>query len=143
MCRVPGGRGRTMEADRGAARRGLGVVRRDHPGAGGCHEGIRRHLGLFVPRRPALQLGSCDLRSQSAHLRWIDLIVAVILIVCGFAVVSGSGPARWIGIFAAAIAGISAIWWMPFYPVWALVYIIIAFLVIYALAVYGGVREPS
>jgi hypothetical protein len=32
---------------------------------------------------------------------------------------------------------------MPFYPVWALVYIIIAFLVIYALAVYGGVREPS
>ena len=74
---------------------------------------------------------------------WLDLIVAVILIVCGFAVVSGSGPARWIGIFAAAIAGISAIWWMPFYPVWALVYIIIAFLVIYALAVYGGVREPS
>ncbi len=73
---------------------------------------------------------------------WIDLAVAVILIVCGIAVVGGSGVARWIGIFAAAVAGISAIWWMPFYPVWALVYIIIAFLVIYALAVYGGDREP-
>ncbi|HZM53733.1 MAG TPA: hypothetical protein VFC03_01770 [Acidimicrobiales bacterium] len=74
---------------------------------------------------------------------WVDLAVAVILIVSGFAVVVGSGLARWIGIIAAAIAGISAIWWMPFYPVWSFVYIVIAFLVIYALAVYGGVREPS
>src|SRR5664279_1797912 len=74
---------------------------------------------------------------------WIDFIVAAILIISGFAVVSGSGVARWIGIIAAAIAGISAIYWMPFYPVWAFVYIVIAFLVIYALAVYGGVREPS
>jgi hypothetical protein len=74
---------------------------------------------------------------------WVDLAVAVILIVSGFAVVIGSGLARWIGIIAAAIAGISAIWWMPFYPVWSFVYIVIAFLVIYGLAVYGGVREPS
>jgi len=74
---------------------------------------------------------------------WVDLAVAVILIVSGFAVVVGSGLARWIGIIAAAIAGISAMWWMPFYPVWSFVYIVIAFLVIYALAVYGGVREPS
>ncbi len=72
---------------------------------------------------------------------WIDLIVAAILIICGFAVVAGSGFARWLGIIAAAITGISAIWWMPFYPIWAFVYIFIAFLVIYALAVYGGDRE--
>jgi hypothetical protein len=72
---------------------------------------------------------------------WVDLIVAAILIICAFAVMAGSGFARWIGIIAAVIAGISAIWWMPFYPVWAFVYIFIAFLVIYALAVYGGDRE--
>ena len=74
---------------------------------------------------------------------WVDLIVAAILIICGFAVVAGSGFARWLGIIAAAIAGINAIWWMPFYPVWAFVYIILAFMVIYALAVYGGDREPA
>ena len=74
---------------------------------------------------------------------WVYIIVAAILILAGIGVTARSQGARWIGIIAAAIGGISAIWWMPFYPVWAFVYIIIAFLVIYALAVYGGVREPS
>ena len=74
---------------------------------------------------------------------WIDFIVAAILIICGFAVMAGSGFARWIGIIAAAIAGISAIWWMPFYPIWSFVYIFLAFLVIYALAVYGGTPETA
>jgi hypothetical protein len=45
------------------------------------------------------------------------------------------------GIFAAAIAAVDAIWWMPFYPIWALTYLVIAVLVIYALAVYGGNAE--
>ena len=39
------------------------------------------------------------------------------------------------------IAGISAIWWMPYYPIWSFAYIFIAALVIYALAVYGGDQE--
>jgi len=72
---------------------------------------------------------------------WVDLIVAAILIACGFLVMAGSGFARWIGIAAAIIDGVSAIWWMPYYPVWALVDIAIAALVIYALAVYGGSRD--
>jgi hypothetical protein len=72
---------------------------------------------------------------------WLDLVVAAILIICGFLVVTGSGFARWVGIVAAAIAGISAIWWMPYYPIWSFVYIFIAALVIYALAVYGGDPE--
>jgi hypothetical protein len=72
---------------------------------------------------------------------WVDLAVAAILIICGFLVIGGSGIGRWVGIVAAVIAGISAIWWMPFYPVWGFVYIFIAALVIYALAVYGGDRE--
>ena len=74
---------------------------------------------------------------------WVDLIVAAILIICGFLVMSGSGFARWVGIVAAVIAGISAIYWMPFYPIWSFVYIFIAALVIYALAVYGGDRDAQ
>jgi hypothetical protein len=72
---------------------------------------------------------------------WVDLGVAAILLICGFLVVGGSSFARWVGIVAAVIAGISAIWWIAFYPIWAFVYIFIAALVIYALAVYGG--EPE
>lgn len=45
------------------------------------------------------------------------------------------------GIMADAIGFISAIWWMPFYPIWSLTYIAIGFLVINALAAYGGNAE--
>jgi len=38
---------------------------------------------------------------------------------------------------------ISAIWWMPYYPIWSLTYIAIGALVIYALAAYGGKAETG
>ena len=69
---------------------------------------------------------------------WIDLIVAVILIGASFGVLSGSQLSRWIGIIACALLAISAVWWMPYYPIWSLTYITIAILVIYALSTYGG-----
>jgi hypothetical protein len=69
---------------------------------------------------------------------WINVAVAAILILSGLAVAGGSEIGRWVGIIAAAIAAVDAIWWMPFYPIWALAYLVIAFLVIYGLAVYGG-----
>lgn len=65
-------------------------------------------------------------------------MVAVILVVCAGAVFASKAFGRWVGIFAAAIAAISAIWWMPFYPVWSLAYIFVGILVIYGLAVYGS-----
>ena len=33
---------------------------------------------------------------------------------------------------------ISAVWWLPVYPVWSLIYISIGILVIYGLVAYGG-----
>ncbi len=74
---------------------------------------------------------------------WIYLVVAAVLIVCAFLVLSGSQVARWVGIAAAAIGCISAIWWMPYYPIWSLTYIAIGALVIYALAAYGGKAETA
>ena len=72
---------------------------------------------------------------------WVYLVVGIILVISGVAVMARSQFARWIGIIAAAIAGISAIWVIPFYPIWALTYILICFFVIYGLAVHGA-REP-
>jgi hypothetical protein len=31
--------------------------------------------------------------------------------------------------------------WMPYYPVWALTYVVLAVLVIYGLAVHGGLER--
>ena len=74
---------------------------------------------------------------------WVYLVVAVVLLLCGFLVLTGSQVGRWVGIAAGAIGCISAIWWMPYYPIWSLTYIAIGALVIYALAAYGGKAEAA
>ena len=74
---------------------------------------------------------------------WVYLVVAVVLLLCGFLVLTGSQFGRWVGIAAGSIGCISAIWWMPYYPIWSLTYIAIGALVIYALAAYGGKAEAA
>ena len=70
---------------------------------------------------------------------WVYLAVAVILILSAFALIMGrSQVARWIGVAAGAIIAISAIWWMPYYPVWSFTYIAIGAGVIYALVAHGA-----
>ena len=72
---------------------------------------------------------------------WIWLIIGVILIVAGAAVLGPSDrPSaevfRWVGIIAAGLAAISAIFVMPYYPVWSLIYIALAVMVIYGLSAH-------
>ena len=74
---------------------------------------------------------------------WIWLIIGVILIAAGALVLGPSDRpsaeiSRWIGIIAAALAAITAIFVMPYYPVWSLIYIAIAIMVIYGLAARYG-----
>jgi hypothetical protein len=69
---------------------------------------------------------------------WTWLIVGVILIVASGLILVRSQFARWIGYIAAVLAALSAMTWMPYYPIWSLSYVAVAFLVLYALARYGG-----
>jgi hypothetical protein len=69
---------------------------------------------------------------------WIYLVVAAILILSGWLVFSGSQVARWVGMIAGGILTITAIPWMPYYPIWSLTYVGLGVLLIYALAAYGG-----
>ena len=69
---------------------------------------------------------------------WAWLIVGAILIVASVLVLVRSQFARWIGLIAATIGGLSAMTWMPYYPVWSLIYVFMAVLVFYALAAHGG-----
>jgi len=73
---------------------------------------------------------------------WITLIIGVLLIGAARGVFSGSGLARWFGIFAAAVNAIG-FFGSPTaqqYPFWSLIIFALDVLVIYALAVYGGKR---
>jgi hypothetical protein len=81
------------------------------------------------------------LGSTLKHYGWLWLFVGILLILCAFGVLARSQISRWIGIFAGAVCAISAIWWMPYYPVWSLAYIGIGVFVVYGLAAYGT-REP-
>lgn len=69
---------------------------------------------------------------------WTWLIVGIVLVASSFLILVRSQFARWIGFFAATIGGLSAMTWMPYYPVWSLTYVGIAVLTFYALARYGG-----
>ena len=69
---------------------------------------------------------------------WFMLIVGALLIVAAMGVFSGSGFARWFGIFAASLALIAHFGAIQSYPFWSLIIITLDILVIYALAVYGG-----
>ncbi len=69
---------------------------------------------------------------------WLWMGVAIVLVVCGLGVLVRSQISRWVGIVAGAFAAISAIWWMPYYPIWSLLYVALGVLVVYALAAHGA-----
>jgi membrane protein implicated in regulation of membrane protease activity len=73
---------------------------------------------------------------------WVWLVVGVVLILAGFAVISGAQWARWVGIVAASLATIAYLPWIYYQPLWTILSVTLAVLVIYALATYGGPREP-
>ena len=68
---------------------------------------------------------------------WVYLVLGLILVPASFGVLIGSQLSRWIGIFAGGLMAVTAIWWMPYYPVWSLTYIVCGVLVIFALTMYG------
>jgi|1186.fasta_scaffold928531_1 hypothetical protein len=78
------------------------------------------------------------LGSNLTTYAWLWLIVGALLIVSSFLLLSRSQLARWVGFVAAAVLALSAMAWMPYYPVWSLTYVGIAVLTFYALAVHGG-----
>jgi uncharacterized membrane protein HdeD (DUF308 family) len=74
---------------------------------------------------------------------WVWLIIGVILIAAGVLVLGPSNRpsaevSRWVGIVAASLGAISAMFVVPYYPVWSLIYIATAILVIYGLSAHYG-----
>ena len=82
------------------------------------------------------------LGSNLTTYAWTWLIVGIILIVASILILSRSQLARWVGIIAAVLGALSAMTWMPYYPIWSLTYVGVAVLALYALAAHGG-RQSS
>ncbi len=69
---------------------------------------------------------------------WVHLIIGVIMVVSGFGVTKGHFIARTVGVIMASISLIANFAFLPAYPFWSLVIIVIDMLVIWALTVHGS-----
>jgi len=79
---------------------------------------------------------------------WVWLVTGVILIAAGILVLGPSDRpsaevSRWIGIIAAGLDAVAAIFVIPYYPVWALIDIAIAVMVIYGLSAHFADRAAG
>jgi hypothetical protein len=72
---------------------------------------------------------------------WIELIVGLLVAYAGWAVFSGRTWERVVGIILASLSAIANFLFIPYYPVWAILIIVLDVFVIWALAVHG--REMS
>ncbi|WP_432752968.1 hypothetical protein ACE1OA_16580 [Streptomyces sp. JL2001] len=73
---------------------------------------------------------------------WVHLIIGIVVALAGLALFSGKLWARIIGIAVAAIAMLANFTWLPYYPFWAIVLIVIDGFVIWALCV-GTSRDAA
>ena len=68
---------------------------------------------------------------------WAHIGLAIVSILAGFSIFSGAVWARIIGVILAILAGLAAFAWLPSYPIWAVIFIVISVLVIWALTAHG------
>ncbi len=68
---------------------------------------------------------------------WVHLGIGIVVLLAGLFVFTGALWARIVGMTIAVLAGLAAFVWLPYYPVWAIIFIIISVVVIWALAAQG------
>jgi hypothetical protein len=68
---------------------------------------------------------------------WIHLIAGIVVAAAGFGVFAGRTWARVVGITLAFLSAIVSFAFIPYYPVWSVLIIVLDVFVIWALAVHG------
>lgn len=68
---------------------------------------------------------------------WIHLVLGIVIFVAGFGLFTGAVWARTVGVVIAGLAMLAAFAWLPYYPLFAILFIAISVAVIWALTVHG------
>lgn len=68
---------------------------------------------------------------------WVHMLLGLLVLLCGFGVLSGNLFARTIGVIVAAANLVGNFFVIPLYPLWALTVIVLDILVIWALTAHG------
>ena len=68
---------------------------------------------------------------------WIHLLLGIVVLLAGFYLFSGAVWARIVGVIIAVLWALVAFAWMPWYPVWGIMFIAVSVFVIWALTAHG------
>ncbi len=68
---------------------------------------------------------------------WVHILLGLLVLLCGFGVLSGNLFARTIGVIVAAANLVGNFFVVPLYPIWALTLIVLDILIIWALTAHG------
>ena len=68
---------------------------------------------------------------------WVHLIIGLLVLLAGIGLFSGKVWARVVGVIIAVFMGLASFAWLPYYPVWAILYIAASVAIIWALTVHG------
>jgi hypothetical protein len=68
---------------------------------------------------------------------WIHLIAGIVVALAAYGVSTGAVWGRTVGVIMAAISGIAVFAWLPWYPVWGILILLLDIAVIWALTVHG------
>jgi hypothetical protein len=69
---------------------------------------------------------------------WINILIGILVLLAGMAVMGGKLWGRIVGSFIVALNAISNLAFLPAYPIWSIIALIIDGLVLYAITVHGG-----
>lgn len=68
---------------------------------------------------------------------WIHLLVGIVVLAAGLGLFSGAVWARTVGVIVAGVAMLIAFAWLPWYPIFAVLFIVVSVSVIWALTAHG------
>lgn len=69
---------------------------------------------------------------------WVHLIMGIIVVLAGFGLLTGNILARAAAVIVAGLSLVANFLWLPVFPVWAIIVIVLDILVLWAVIVHGG-----
>lgn len=68
---------------------------------------------------------------------WIHMGLGLLILLAGFGLFSGAVWARTVGVILAVISALVAFAWMPYYPLWAVIFVAVSVAIIWSLTSHG------
>lgn len=72
---------------------------------------------------------------------WVHLLLSILVIFAGYAVMEGKVWGRTVGVLMALSSAVVNLAFIPYYPVWSTLVVVVNIIVIYALTVHGRLEE--